>query len=154
MKIKKITNNYQETKIFAKKIAKNILKNNHQKEKATIIALEGDLGAGKTTFVQGFAEELKIKEKILSPTFLIIKRFNIKNEIFRNFFHIDCYRIKKTDEIISLDFKKIISNPKNIVLIEWANKIKKILPKGILKIKFDILNQNKRKISVEKERDA
>lgn len=106
-----------------------------------IIALEGNLGSGKTTFIQGFAKGLGIKEKITSPTFVILKNF-------KNFYHIDCYRIQTPEEILSIGFKEIISNPNNIVAIEWPEKIKKILPKNIIKIKFKFIDKNTRKIII------
>jgi tRNA threonylcarbamoyladenosine biosynthesis protein TsaE len=128
-------------------LAKEILK--YPKRKAIVMGLEGDLGGGKTTFLQGFARGLGIKQKILSPTFVILKRFSIKSSRFNNFYHLDCYRIQKPKEILSLGFKKIISDPKNIVAVEWADRIKKILPKGTLVLKFIFIDRSKRKIILE-----
>jgi len=126
-----------------------------KQKQALIIGLEGDLGGGKTTFLQGFAKGLGIKEKILSPTFIIMRKFKICEDSCSNsrrflyFYHIDCYRIQKPKEILDLGFKKIISNPKNIVAIEWSDRIQKILPKGTLILKFQFANKNKRKISIK-----
>lgn len=151
MKKEFITINEKETKKLGEKLADEILKKKKNNEKAIIISLEGDLGAGKTTFVQGFAKKLKIKEKVLSPTFLIIKKFKLnKIKNFSNLYHIDCYRIKNFKEIIDLDFEKIISKPSNIVIIEWAERIKEILPENIIKLKFFYIDENKRKIIIEK----
>ncbi|HOW12925.1 MAG TPA: tRNA (adenosine(37)-N6)-threonylcarbamoyltransferase complex ATPase subunit type 1 TsaE [Candidatus Pacearchaeota archaeon] len=151
MKKEFITINEKETKKLGEKLADEVLKKKKNNEKAIIISLEGDLGAGKTTFVQGFAKKLKIKEKVLSPTFLIIKKFKLnKIKNFSNLYHIDCYRIKNFKEIIDLDFEKIISNPSNIVIIEWAERIKEILPENIIKLNFFYIDENKRKIIIEK----
>jgi len=151
MKKEFITINEKETKKLGEKLADEILKKKKNNEKAIIISLEGDLGAGKTTFTQGFAKKLKIKEKVLSPTFLIIKKFKLnKIKNFSNLYHIDCYRIKNFKEIIDLDFEKIISKPSNIVIIEWAERIKEILPENIIKLKFFYIDENKRKIIIEK----
>ena len=118
---------------------------------AIVLGLQGDLGAGKTTFLQGFAKGLGIKEKILSPTFVIYKKFKInivpKNErsfIFwhKYFYHFDCYRINKPEEILELGFREIVSNPKNIVAIEWSKRIKKLLPKNLILIKFRFIDKN------------
>ncbi|GAI22799.1 unnamed protein product, partial [marine sediment metagenome] len=106
---------------------------------------EGDLGGGKTTFLQGFAKGLGIKEKILSPTFIILRKFLIPKSQFLNFFHIDCYRISRPKEILDLGFKEIISNSKNIVTIEWAERIQKILPKETIILKFEFINQKTRR---------
>ncbi|GAH10373.1 unnamed protein product [marine sediment metagenome] len=71
--------------------------------------------------MQGFSKGLGIKEKILSPTFVIMKKFQVPGKkIVHWFYHIDCYRIRKPKELSDLGFKEIISNPKNIVAIEWA----------------------------------
>ena len=112
MLITHITKNYKQTQKlgedFAKKILKMPVKNN-----AIVLGLRGNLGGGKTTFLQGFAKGLGIKEKILSPTFVILKRFKIK-KTEKNFYHIDCYRLKDSKDILEIDIKKIISDPKNI----------------------------------------
>lgn len=149
-----ITYSPGQTKKLGGRIAKLILKNG-LKEKAVIIALEGDLGSGKTTFLQGFANGLGIKEKILSPTFVILKKFKITSQNlgiskYHNFYHIDCYRIENPKEILGLGFKEIIANPQNIVAIEWAEKLKKILAKDILRLKFEFEDRNKRRISIYK----
>ena len=120
----------------------------NQRKQAFVLGLIGDLGGGKTTFLKGFAKGLGIKEKILSPTFVIFKKFKVKSLNFKVFYHIDCYRISKPKEILNLGFKEIILDPKNIVAIEWADRIKKILPRGTLILKFDFLNQKKRKITL------
>lgn len=113
---------------------------------AFVVALFGDLGSGKTTFVQGFAQGLGIKESILSPTFVIQKNFPITDGVFSNFYHIDAYRLKDPEELLELGFKDLIKNPENLIVIEWADKVKKILPKNILLIRFSNLKGNIRKI--------
>ena len=122
------------------------------KKKAQILALEGDLGGGKTTFLQGFAKGLGVEEKILSPTFVIMRKFRIKNKKseFKNFYHFDCYRIKKAEEVLTLGFREIVSDSKNIVAIEWADRIKKILPKNRISLRFEFLNKKTRKITLKK----
>jgi len=139
---KYITKNSEQTQKLGEKLAQQIVCENsssNSRKSATVLALRGDLGAGKTTFLQGFAKGLGIKEKILSPTYVIIKRFD-------NFYHIDCYRIKNEKDILELGFAEIISNPKNIVAIEWPERIKKILPKNSIKIDFKFVGKNKREI--------
>ncbi|MDI6602502.1 MAG: tRNA (adenosine(37)-N6)-threonylcarbamoyltransferase complex ATPase subunit type 1 TsaE [Patescibacteria group bacterium] len=147
-----LTTHSSQTKKLGENLAKEILKT-RTKKKTLIIGLEGELGGGKTTFLQGFARGLGIKEKILSPTFVIIKKFSIFNFQFSNFYHVDCYRLEKPNEILNLGFKKIISNPQNIVAIEWADKIKKILPKNSIILKFKFVNKNSRKIWLMKRKN-
>lgn len=145
-----LTKNPNQTKKLGEALAKKILKTRPRKG-AFIIGLEGDLGGGKTTFLQGFAKGLGIKEKILSPTFIIMRRFRIRvnSRKFADFYHIDCYRIQRPKEILELGFKEIISNSKNLVAIEWAERIKKILPKNVFILKFEFINRDRRKIVLE-----
>lgn len=145
-----VTKNTSQTQKLAERLAKKIISSKPGRKGALILSLTGDLGGGKTTFLQGFARGLGIKEKITSPTFVIIKRFRLSGYKFQNFYHIDCYRILKTKEILNLGFKKIISNPRNIVAIEWAEKVKGLLKKKQIKIKFDFLDKNSRKIKIKK----
>ncbi|PIQ92385.1 MAG: tRNA (adenosine(37)-N6)-threonylcarbamoyltransferase complex ATPase subunit type 1 TsaE [Parcubacteria group bacterium CG11_big_fil_rev_8_21_14_0_20_39_14] len=137
----------RETRNLAEKLARFFKKRNPQK-RALVLALEGDLGGGKTTFLQGFAKGLGIKEKILSPTFIILKRFQVSGFRFHNFYHIDCYRIQKPQELLDLGFKEIISNPENIVAVEWADRVRKIMPKNTIWAKFEFIDKNTRKITI------
>ena len=140
MKKEYLTISPLQTKKIGEILAKEILQTKPQKT-AFVIGLKGNLGGGKTTFLQGFAKGLGIKEKITSPTFVIMKNYE-------NFYHIDCYRIYKAKEILDLGFQEIISNPKNIVAIEWAERIKKILPKNTIWLNFEFINQSTRKIII------
>ena len=150
------------TKRLGKETAEKIC----PQKKAIILGLRGELGAGKTTFAQGFANGLGVKDKILSPTFIILKKFKIPKKLparnppwagsnagrqasedgFRNFFHIDCYRINSGKELLELGFKEIISDPKNIVLIEWPERVESILPKHTMFLNFRFVNMNTREI--------
>lgn len=155
MQKQQLTNSPAQTKKLGRVLAKQILRIKRRK-KALIIGLEGDLGSGKTTFLQGLAAGLGIKEKILSPTFVILKKFNmgklkgqrLKAQI-RWFYHVDCYRIKKTKEILELGFEEIISNHVNIIAIEWAEKIRKIIPKEAIWVKFEFIDKTNRKIMLK-----
>lgn len=147
MKRKFLTNNPRQTQKMGEILARESLKIS-SKRKALVFGLIGDLGGGKTTFLQGFAKGLGIKEKILSPTFVIMKRFFIPHTSFTNFYHIDCYRIKNPKEVSDLGFREIVKNPKNIVAIEWADKIQKIIPKETIWVKFEFISKNRRKIII------
>ena len=143
--IEGVTKSSKETK-KAGMVLGQALKREPLSNKAFIVALKGDLGSGKTTFIQGLARGLKIKENILSPTFVIQKNFSLVLKNYKNFYHIDAYRLKNPDELLELGFKELIRNPENLIVIEWADKIKKILPRNIFKIEFINLGKNKRKI--------
>ncbi len=124
------------TKKIAGLLAKEI-KSYKSKSRAFIIGLRGQIGSGKTTFIQGFAHGLGLKRRLLSPTFLILRRYQLPITNYQFLFHVDCYRLKNAKELSALSFKKIIRNPKNIIITEWADKIKKFLPKNIIWIKLD-----------------
>jgi tRNA threonylcarbamoyladenosine biosynthesis protein TsaE len=123
------TNSAKETKKAAKMLAEEILASKLDLSGAFIIGLVGDLGSGKTTFAQGFAEGLGImKEKVLSPTFVLMRQYPLKKRNFKTFIHIDCYRLKDAKELEALGWSDLAANPKNIILIEWADRVKTILP--------------------------
>jgi len=118
---------------------------------ATVIALYGDLGSGKTTFVKHFARNLGIMCEVTSPTFVIQKRFEIpSNQItsFKNLYHFDVYRIENLEEMLPLNFSQIIKDHTNLILIEWADKIEGLLPKNTLKIKFVFVDDKTREVQI------
>lgn len=131
------TKSSNQTKKVAAILAKKFLAGKAKRKKALVFALLGDLGSGKTTFVQGFLRALGIRKKITSPTFVIFKRLKIKDLRFKNAYHVDCYRIQKPKDLSTLGLKEILANPQNIVLIEWAERIKRILPKNTIWLKFE-----------------
>lgn len=132
-----ITNSDKETRLLAGEIAQGFKKG--------VIALYGELGAGKTTFVQGFAKSLGIKDKILSPTFVLIRQHSLANN--QTFYHIDLYRLEKTKDLKSIGMDEILSNLENITLIEWADRLSH-LPKQTVKIEIEKLSAEKRLIKV------
>lgn len=148
-----ITKNQKETKELAGELASRLtgLKPHSawRKKKALILALSGELGAGKTTFIQGFSKALGIREKILSPTFVLIHKHRIANGQFKNSYHIDAYRLRSEKDLLKLGIKEIFDNPENIVLIEWADRVKKGIPKNATWIHFDHLDKNRRKIRIK-----
>lgn len=112
------------------------------KKCATVFALQGELGAGKTTFVQGFLKGLGSKKRATSPTFVLMRRHALAagrtggQKRFKNVFHIDAYRLKKPEHMAALTLDVILNEPGNILLIEWPEQAKKFLPKNVVWIKF------------------
>lgn len=123
----------KETRQLASRLA---LKINNPHKTALVLALSGDLGAGKTTFAQGLAESLGAKTRALSPTFVLMRKHTIKSKHYRALYHIDAYRLRSDKEALSLELKDILRDGRNIVLIEWAERIKKALPQDAIWIKF------------------
>lgn len=129
----------QETKSIATQLAKTA--SNH------IIALTGELGSGKTVFAQGFATGLGIKDKVISPTFVLIRQHQIPRSS-KTFYHIDLYRLKDTKDLDQVGIEEILSNQNNIVLIEWAEKYSS-LPSNTIKVTIAKLSDNQRLISID-----
>ncbi len=121
----------QQTRVVAGALAEEVLKTKPSK-KAMVIGLMGDLGAGKTTFVKAFVRGLGVQKKVISPTFIIMRNFPIKG-VYRKLYHIDAYRVNGKG-LSQLGLRDIISNPDNIVIIEWADRAMNLLPKGTLLI--------------------
>jgi tRNA threonylcarbamoyladenosine biosynthesis protein TsaE len=103
-----------------------------------IFALVGSLGSGKTTFVQALGRELKIKNKITSPTFILLQAFLFKSKSKKSvwLYHLDLYRTKNFREVKALGLLEVWGRPDTVTVIEWADKIKKHLPKETKIIKF------------------
>jgi tRNA threonylcarbamoyladenosine biosynthesis protein TsaE len=136
-----------ETKRLGEDVAR-ILAGRKGRKAALVVALQGDLGAGKTTFVQGFLKGLGVKRRAVSPTFVIMRRYGVKHPSFKNLHHVDAYRLRKPEDVTPLGFEKILADPQCIVLVEWPENINGALPKNCVKIKFTYgKKENERKIS-------
>lgn len=116
-----------------------------------LVGLSGDLGTGKTTFSKAVAKELGIQEVVTSPTFGIQKQYAVTNpkftQIFKEFVHIDAYRIEDIKETEPLRFIELFQKPNTLIFIEWPEKIAEILPKDTIMLSFESINENTRKIS-------
>ncbi len=142
-----ITENARKTKKAGEILAGEILKSELGDKKVLIFGLVGELGSGKTTFIQGMAKGLGVKEKITSPTFVILKKYLVPGKRNLSLCHIDCYRIGSRD-LTELDFREIISQPNNIIVLEWAERVKKVLPLDVIWMRFEYLDKDKRRIIV------
>lgn len=134
-----VSHSEKETKKLAQDLAKKFNRG--------VIALTGELGAGKTTFVQGFAKALGIKEKIISPTFVLIRQHKIP-PTQKMLYHADLYRLQKEEQFKDLGIEEIFANNQNLVLVEWAEKVEKLLPKNAIYIDFKIESRDVRKIKI------
>ncbi len=141
------TRGAKKTQKLAADLARKIVKLKPQKH-ARVFALEGELGAGKTTFIQGFAKALKIRQRITSPTFVLMRHYKMETRDWKLLVHIDAFRLKDWHDLVSLGIKDIFANPGNIILIEWAERVQPILPKKHTRIHIDHLEKNTRKITI------
>lgn len=131
-----ITNSNKETQKLGGLLAKEL-------NGGEIICLSGDLGSGKTTFTQGLLKGLGAEGPYTSPTFVVMKEYKSK---LKTVYHIDAYRVNPKD-ILDLGWEEIIANPENIVIIEWADRIRDIIPKYAVWINFKWMGENKREIT-------
>ncbi len=95
---------------------------------ATVLALSGDLGAGKTTLVQLLARVLGVTTTVTSPTFVVMKQYETENATFAELVHIDAYRVETIDEMRPLGFTALLARPQTLICIEWAERIAPLLP--------------------------
>jgi len=115
---------------FAKKLISKGKRNS-----AFVVGLRGELGSGKTTFTQGFLRELGVV-RAPSPTFVLVKKYQIEAGGFSSVFHLDLYRLDKAEDILALDWEEIIKNPSNIVIVEWIERVGKLLPRNSILVNF------------------
>ena len=132
-----ITKSSKETQELGRKLAGKM-------QGGEVVCLFGELGSGKTTFTQGFLKALGAKGPYTSPTFLIMKQYKLKDETI---YHIDAYRVGEKD-VANLGWEEIIADKKNVVIVEWAERIKSIVPKNALWIKFEWVSGEERKITL------
>lgn len=138
---KYITESVWETKNLAKEFAAQL-------KGGEVVCLYGELGAGKTVFVQGMMEYYLPRKRILSPTFIIVRHYSTNHNTIKKFIHVDLYRLTESKEIKDLEFWEFINNPDTIVAIEWAEKLKNLLPEKRIDIRIENLDNDKRKINI------
>jgi tRNA threonylcarbamoyladenosine biosynthesis protein TsaE len=143
----RITNNNEETATLAENLAKTL-------KGGDFLAFYGDLGSGKTTFIQGLAKGLGIERRIISPTFIIMRHYALKpktdNIKLKNFYHLDLYRTQSKHDLLGIGLDQIIEDPNSIVALEWAEKLGEMLPKNRIDIHLEYLGDNQRKITIQK----
>jgi len=138
-----ISNSEKETKDFAFNLATKL-------KGRDILAIYGDLGAGKTTFIQGLATGLGYLGRVFSPTFVIIRPYKIrkqKGEI-NTLYHIDLYRIEEETDLQTLGIDEFLNDKEAICAIEWPEKIETFLPEHAIRIKIEALGEHKRSIKI------
>jgi tRNA threonylcarbamoyladenosine biosynthesis protein TsaE len=135
-----ITKNGKQTRLLGEKFAKNL-------KPGDVLAFYGNLGSGKTTFIQGLAKGLGVNRRVISPTFIIVRHYKIEKG---NFYHIDLYRTETENDLIGLGIDEIIIDKENINAFEWAEKLGKLLPKKRIDINCKYVSENEREITIEK----
>lgn len=143
------TKNLEETKQAAAHIIETISGHSVSGNRATVVALYGDLGAGKTSFVQGAAQALGIEESVPSPTFIIERVYRLSDQKWKRFVHIDCYRLESPEELHAIGWDELVQDKDTILFVEWADKIEAVIPPDTLKIYFEQISETMRKITYD-----
>ena len=131
------------------KIASVFLDTLESQDQATVVALEGELGAGETTFTQEVGKILGVAENMQSPTFVIEKIYSIDWKEFKNLIHIDAYRLEKDSELLHLGWEEVTKEPENLIFLEWPENVAGIIPTSAKKIYFKFIDDTTREISYE-----
>ena len=116
---------------------------------ATIIALSGDLGAGKTTFTKGIAKALGVANEVTSPTFVIEKIYALTGQKWERLIHIDMYRLNSAEELPAIGWDEFSKDPSNLIVIEWPEQVEGVIPEGAMKIGFRDTGGETREISYQ-----
>lgn len=136
-----LTTTYDETQKLGEEFAKRV-------GNGGIVLLYGNLGAGKTTFVQGLAKGLGVDKRIISPTFVILRTYFRKNG---NFYHIDLYRLEgEHHELEEIGLFDLMKNPHTILAIEWPEKLGEYIPEKRWEIHFTTIDETKRDITIQR----
>ncbi len=136
-----VSDSAKETAAIAVALAKRV-------RGGDVVALYGDLGAGKTTFAQAFAKALGVKERVQSPTFILMHEHRLKRKGGPAYFlHADAYRAD-AEEFRAIGFDEYLGRADAVVLVEWAERIGELLPKRRIEVRLKHLGGDRRIVSV------
>lgn len=132
--MKRLSANLETTAELARQFVERLLRARRATrgaaKQALLVALEGDLGSGKTTFVQGVARALGLKRRVVSPTFVLRRDYLLPSQgregegaSFRRLVHLDCYRLEPTDNLGPLAWEELLADPSNLVFLEWPERL-------------------------------
>jgi len=143
MEEKYLTTSPEETQEIAKNLVQSLTS-------GTTICLVGTLASGKTTFTQGLGQALGLS-RVTSPTYMIMREYGVSGHShIKRLFHLDLYRLNSAEEIKAFDLEEIWSDPQNLIVIEWPEKILEILPQKHYLINFKQTGDSQREISLFK----
>jgi tRNA threonylcarbamoyladenosine biosynthesis protein TsaE len=142
-----VTHSAEETAELGKKFGAYVLKEGSAVPH--VICCSGDLGSGKTTFVQGFARGLGITSRLPSPTFIIVRRYPIA-KLSSFLYHFDLYRLQNPDELSGVGFAEMIHEPQSVAIIEWPERMGNLLPRKRIDIRFAVLDNGAHAVAMTK----
>lgn len=120
---------------------------------ATVVTLSGDLGAGKTTFVKALARQLRVREEVTSPTFVIERLYDLPKNVghpmsYTTLVHIDAYRLTSAQELEVLGWKEVIADKNNLILLEWPEMVEGAIPGGAIRVRLEWISETERDIAI------
>ncbi|MBX4215389.1 tRNA (adenosine(37)-N6)-threonylcarbamoyltransferase complex ATPase subunit type 1 TsaE [Candidatus Parcubacteria bacterium] len=141
----------RETRALAKEVLAHLAQ--RPRRHALVVVLSGNLGAGKTAFVRALAGHLGVKERVQSPTFVLEKVYALPARAQKAFrlsrlVHIDAYRLERPAELLALGFESLAASPENLVVIEWGERVRKLLPKSHRVMAFTHVDKTTRHIAL------
>jgi tRNA threonylcarbamoyladenosine biosynthesis protein TsaE len=118
-----ISHSLEQTWKIAEEWLQDVTSKSAGSDEAILVGLSGHLGAGKTAFVKLVAKELGDSEEVTSPTFVLMKLYETKNDRFPRLVHIDAYRLERPEELEALDFEKLVADKNNLIMMEWPENV-------------------------------
>ncbi len=144
-----ITHNPHETEALGAQLVTTLMQNQALRATSTIIALRGNLGAGKTVFVKGIAGALGVNEVITSPTYVIQKTYHTHAPVpWKRLIHIDAYRLQGEEELTTIGWDTFATDPKNLIVIEWPEQVGRGVPTQALDITINHIDESTREINM------
>ncbi|MBI4090536.1 MAG: tRNA (adenosine(37)-N6)-threonylcarbamoyltransferase complex ATPase subunit type 1 TsaE [Candidatus Komeilibacteria bacterium] len=130
-----------ETEELARKLASDL-------RAGTVIALEGELGAGKTVFVKGIAKALGITTVVQSPTFVLMKVYEVQHHAVRRLVHVDCYRLDGSSDLRAVGLEEYLHDSTSVVVIEWADKVPELVPHDATRVRIRSVDEHERTVEI------
>ncbi len=147
--MKRLSENLETTQTLAEEWLKNhLFLQKGSPKQATVVFLSGDLGSGKTTFTQHLAKSLGVERTVPSPTFVIRRDYDLKENSggYKKLIHIDFYRLKGPEELKTIGWEEILKNPENLILVEWPERVGEGSVNSNFHLHFRTLDENSREI--------
>lgn len=143
--MEKIISSPEELETFA---ASFVAELSPRSAEATLVTLSGELGAGKTAFTKAVAKTLGVEEVVTSPTFVLEKIYGLPTTVsFSRLVHIDAYRLSSGADLAPLGFDELMKPPRNLILLEWPEKVADALPAPALHVLFSVREDGSRHIT-------
>ena len=144
------TTSPEQTQDLAVRLIKELSRAGAVRGTSTIVALRGDLGAGKTIFVQGAARALGVDEQVTSPTFVIEKVYQLpEGRSWRHLIHIDAYRLSGEEELHTIGWGELATDPHNLIMIEWPERLGLGVPERAVRVTLEQVDERTRVIGIE-----